>query len=69
MGGKTFDELPMPLAQWSSTSAQVKNCLREGKVSKAIRLYLHPDSCTSADGDQFCMDGGLKNQVPANVRD
>ena len=70
MGGKTFDELPMPF------SAVVVNlgtgqelALREGKVSKAIQASISiPGLFAPVQiGDQFYVDGGLKNQVPANV--
>jgi len=70
MEGRTFEELPMPF------SAVVVNlgtgeelALSEGKVSKAIQASISiPGLFAPVQiGDQFYVDGGLKNQVPANV--
>ncbi len=68
--GKTFEEMPMPF------SAVVVNlgtgqelALTHGKVSKGIQASISiPGIFAPVQiGDQYYVDGGLKNQVPANV--
>jgi len=68
--GKTFEEMPIPFRAVVVNLATGKElALAEGKVSKGIQASMSiPGMFVPVQiGDQFYVDGGLKNQVPANV--
>lgn len=68
--GRTFDELPMPFSAVIVNLGTGKElALSEGKVSKGIQASISiPGIFVPVQiGDQYYVDGGLKNQVPANV--
>ena len=70
LGGKTFAEMPIPFrAVVVNLGTGKELALAEGKVSKAIQASISiPGMFAPVQiGDQFYVDGGLKNQVPANV--
>lgn len=68
--GKTFAEMEIPF--WSvivNLGTGKELALSEGKVSKGIQASMSiPGMFVPVQiGDQYYVDGGLKNQVPANV--
>lgn len=68
--GKTYEELPMPFSSVVVNLGTGKElALSEGKVSKGIQASMSiPGIFPPVQiGDQYYVDGGLKNQVPANV--
>lgn len=68
--GKTYDELPIPFSSVVVNLGTGKElALSEGKVSKGIQASMSiPGIFPPVQiGDQYYVDGGLKNQVPANV--
>jgi NTE family protein len=70
LGSKTFAEMPIPFrAVVVNLGTGKELALAEGKVSKAIQASISiPGMFAPVQiGDQFYVDGGLKNQVPANV--
>lgn len=70
LGGRTYEELPMPFSSVIVNLGTGKElALNTGKVSKGIQASMSiPGVFTPVQiGDQFYVDGGLKNQVPANV--
>lgn len=70
LGGRTYDELPTPFHSVIVNLGTGKElALNEGKVSKGIQASMSiPGIFTPVKiGDQYYVDGGLKNVVPANV--
>ncbi|NLL43382.1 MAG: patatin-like phospholipase family protein [Firmicutes bacterium] len=68
--GKTFAEMPIPFrAVVVNLGTGKELALSEGKVSKGIQASISiPGMFAPVQiDDQFYVDGGLKNQVPANV--
>lgn len=68
--GKTYDEMPMPFSSVVVNLGTGKElALSEGKVSKGIQASMSiPGIFPPVQiGDQYYVDGGLRNQVPANV--
>ena len=70
LDGKTFEEMPIPFrAVVVNLGTGKELALSEGKVSKGIQASMSiPGMFVPVQiGDQYYVDGGLKNQVPANV--
>ncbi|HKM42987.1 MAG TPA: patatin-like phospholipase family protein [Limnochordia bacterium] len=70
LNGKTFDEMEIPFrAVVVNLGTGKELALGEGQVSKAIQASMSiPGVFVPVQiGDQYYVDGGLKNQVPANV--
>lgn len=70
LDGKTFDEMTIPFqAVVVNLGTGKELALSEGKVSKGIQASMSiPGMFVPVQiGDQYYVDGGLKNQVPANV--
>lgn len=68
--GRTFDEMEIPFSAVVVNLGTGKElAISEGKVSKAIQASMSiPGMFVPVQiGDQYYVDGGLKNQVPANV--
>lgn len=70
LDGKTFEEMPIPFrAVVVNLGTGKELALSEGKVSKGIQASMSiPGMFVPVQiGDQYYVDGGLKNLVPANV--
>lgn len=70
LGGRSFAEMEIPFrAVVVNLGTGKELALGEGQVSKAIQASMSiPGMFVPVEiGDQYYVDGGLKNQVPANV--
>ncbi|NLJ80226.1 MAG: patatin-like phospholipase family protein [Firmicutes bacterium] len=70
LGGKTYEQLEIPFHSVVVNLGTGKEiALNQGKVSKGIQASMSIPGIFSPVliDDQYYVDGGLKNQVPANV--
>lgn len=70
LDGKTYDQMPIPFKSVVVNLGTGKDeALDTGKVSKGIQASMSiPGIFPPVQiGDQYYVDGGLRNQVPANV--